>query len=151
VTDHSDPTLTGWKFCDNSWCLFCATRSPRRSVSAEPPKSSAVAGEDAPESVAFRLSDASPGVLRRAFAGEDVSGPRPLFALPDRDSQVARIADAFGVPLGMVDDRVVVERPRRRRRLRVYFEPRDVWVGVYVAEDAVYVCPLPCVVIRWQR
>jgi len=36
-------------------------------------------------------------------------------------------------------------------RLRIYLEPRDVWVGAYVAKDAVYVCPLPCVVFRWRR
>jgi hypothetical protein len=37
------------------------------------------------------------------------------------------------------------------RRLRVYIEPRDAWIGVYVANDAVYVCPLPFVVFRWRR
>ena len=37
------------------------------------------------------------------------------------------------------------------RRLRVYWEPRDLWVGVYIAVKAVYVCPLPCLVFRWQR
>lgn len=37
------------------------------------------------------------------------------------------------------------------RRLRIYLEPRDVWVGVYVAPLAIYICPLPCVVIRWTR
>ena len=34
-------------------------------------------------------------------------------------------------------------------RLRVYLERRDAWIGCYVANDAVYVCPLPFVVIRW--
>ena len=36
-------------------------------------------------------------------------------------------------------------------RLRVYFEPRDAWIGAYVAPKAVYVCPLPFLVIRWER
>ena len=36
-------------------------------------------------------------------------------------------------------------------RVYVYFEPRDLWVGAYVAEDAVYVCILPTLVIRWRR
>lgn len=36
-------------------------------------------------------------------------------------------------------------------RLQVYAEPRDWWVGVYVAPAAVYVCPLPCLVLRWSR
>lgn len=36
-------------------------------------------------------------------------------------------------------------------RLSVYVEPRDAWVGAYIAEKAVYVCPVPFLVIRWQR
>jgi hypothetical protein len=36
-------------------------------------------------------------------------------------------------------------------RLRVYWEPRDLWVGVYVAPHAVYVCPVPTLVFRWAR
>lgn len=39
----------------------------------------------------------------------------------------------------------------RRGRLSIYIEPRDIWVGVYVAEDAVYVCPLPLLVFKWER
>lgn len=42
-------------------------------------------------------------------------------------------------------------RLRLGRRLEVYLEPRDIWVGVYVAEAAVYVCPLPLLVLRWSR
>ena len=41
--------------------------------------------------------------------------------------------------------------PAPKPRLRVYFEKRDAWIGVYVARDAVYVCPLPFLVIRWWR
>lgn len=46
-----------------------------------------------------------------------------------------------------------LERARRRRngRLKIYIEPRDIWVGVYVAPKAVYVCPLPLLVFRWRR
>lgn len=40
---------------------------------------------------------------------------------------------------------------RRPGRLSVYVELRDLWVGAFVASTAVYVCPLPCLVIRWQR
>lgn len=39
----------------------------------------------------------------------------------------------------------------RSGRLAVYLEPRDAWVGAYVAEHAVYVCPIPFVVFRWTR
>lgn len=36
-------------------------------------------------------------------------------------------------------------------RLSIYIEPRDIWVGVYVAPGAVYVCPLPMLVFKWER
>lgn len=39
----------------------------------------------------------------------------------------------------------------RLGRLRIYVEPRDVWVGVYIADLYLYVCPLPTVVFRWTR
>jgi hypothetical protein len=39
----------------------------------------------------------------------------------------------------------------RRSRVEVYVEPRDVWVGAYVAVNAIYLCPLPMVVIRIAR
>ena len=39
----------------------------------------------------------------------------------------------------------------RRGRLWVIFEPRDGWVGFYVARKAVYVCLLPCLVVKWER
>lgn len=39
----------------------------------------------------------------------------------------------------------------KRGRVEVYLEPRDIWIGVYVAADAVYICPLPLVVIRISR
>jgi hypothetical protein len=35
--------------------------------------------------------------------------------------------------------------------MRVEFYWRDVWIGVYIAEDRVYVCPLPCLVFSWAR
>jgi len=37
------------------------------------------------------------------------------------------------------------------RRVSIGVEPRDFWVGVFVAPDAVYVCPLPCLVVRLAR
>ena len=37
------------------------------------------------------------------------------------------------------------------KRIRIYIELRDIWVGVYVAPNAVYFCPLPMLVIRWSR
>jgi len=46
-------------------------------------------------------------------------------------------------------------RPRRGswrdRRLLVYIELRDLWIGAFVARDAVYVVPLPGLVFRWDR
>jgi hypothetical protein len=38
-----------------------------------------------------------------------------------------------------------------RHRLSVYFEPADLWVGIYRGPRAVYVCLLPCLVIRIRR
>lgn len=43
------------------------------------------------------------------------------------------------------------DRRIRLGRLSVYVEPRDIWVGVYVAPAAVYVCPLPLLVVKWDR
>ncbi|MET7395602.1 hypothetical protein ABZS66_19140 [Dactylosporangium sp. NPDC005572] len=47
------------------------------------------------------------------------------------------------------------DRSTRRRltlgRLQLYVEPRDAWIGVYVAPQAVYVLPLPFIVLRWTR
>lgn len=43
--------------------------------------------------------------------------------------------------------RVTVER----LHLQVYLERRDVWIGAYVAPQAVFVCPAPCVVLRFAR
>ena len=42
-------------------------------------------------------------------------------------------------------------RRLRLGRVQLYIEPRDAWVGVYVDPKAVYVCPLPFVVVRWSR
>ena len=36
-------------------------------------------------------------------------------------------------------------------RVQLYIEPRDLWIGVYIAPAAVYVCALPMLVIRWSR
>jgi hypothetical protein len=36
-------------------------------------------------------------------------------------------------------------------RLAVYLEWRDQWIGRFIADDAVYWCPLPCLVLRWTR
>lgn len=35
--------------------------------------------------------------------------------------------------------------------MKVYIEPRDWWVGYYRGDEHHYVCPLPTVVIRWDR
>ncbi|SEU46442.1 hypothetical protein SAMN05421811_12735 [Nonomuraea wenchangensis] len=36
-------------------------------------------------------------------------------------------------------------------RLAIYIEPRDLWVGIYIAPAAVYVLPFPMLVFRWTR
>lgn len=35
--------------------------------------------------------------------------------------------------------------------MKIYFEPRDWWVGYYRGDTHHYVCPLPMLVIRWRR
>jgi hypothetical protein len=35
--------------------------------------------------------------------------------------------------------------------MKIYFEPRDAWIGAYVAEKFIYICPLPFLVIRISR
>lgn len=35
-----------------------------------------------------------------------------------------------------------------RHRVEVYFEWRDLWMGAYVGDGALYICPLPTLVIR---
>src|SRR5262245_22210986 len=42
-------------------------------------------------------------------------------------------------------------RGRLFGRVKVLWEPRDLWVGAYVSPTAVYVCPLPMLVARWAR
>jgi hypothetical protein len=36
-------------------------------------------------------------------------------------------------------------------RLCIYLEPRDLWLGAYIGDDHVYVCPLPLLVFRFAR
>lgn len=42
------------------------------------------------------------------------------------------------------------KRCRAHRRLRVYLDPRDWRIGVYIGPVNVYVCPLPTLVIHWR-
>lgn len=35
--------------------------------------------------------------------------------------------------------------------LAAYFDFRDWWVGYYRGPHHHYVCPLPCLVVRWQH
>jgi hypothetical protein len=44
-----------------------------------------------------------------------------------------------------------VKRLHLGSRVQFYFEPRDAWVGAYIAPSAAYVCPLPFVVIKVNR
>lgn len=38
-----------------------------------------------------------------------------------------------------------------RGRLVIYIEPRDAWIGAYIGESYIYVCPFPFLVFRWDR
>lgn len=35
--------------------------------------------------------------------------------------------------------------------MRVYLDFADWWVGLYRGPNHFYVCPVPCLVIRWAR
>lgn len=35
--------------------------------------------------------------------------------------------------------------------LRIYFDLRDWWIGYYRGDTHHYVCPLPTLVVRWNR
>lgn len=37
------------------------------------------------------------------------------------------------------------------KRVQLYIEPRDAWIGAYVAPHAVFVCPLPFLVVKVRR
>ena len=39
----------------------------------------------------------------------------------------------------------------RLRRVMVLFAWYDLWVGVFIGEDAVYVCPVPMLAVRIER
>lgn len=36
-------------------------------------------------------------------------------------------------------------------RLSLVFEPRDIWIGLYIGPDAIYICLIPCLPLRWAR
>ena len=40
---------------------------------------------------------------------------------------------------------------RVRRYLTVYTDRRNIWVGYQRGDSHHYVCPVPCVVVRWAR
>ena len=70
-------------------------------------------------------------------------------AVKSRDigAVVARVGERLAMPVR----RTVSDRRIRVGRLSVYVEPRDVWVGAFIGESAVYVCPLPLLVFKWDR
>lgn len=37
------------------------------------------------------------------------------------------------------------------RKFHIKFEPRDIWVGVWVGEANTYICVVPCFPIVWRR
>lgn len=40
---------------------------------------------------------------------------------------------------------------RAPSRVAIYFEPRDIWVGVFISSKGIaYVCLVPCLVIAWR-
>ena len=44
-----------------------------------------------------------------------------------------------------------MRRPEGWWRLHIRLVWRDLWVGVYVSEEHVYICLVPCFPIIWDR
>jgi hypothetical protein len=38
-----------------------------------------------------------------------------------------------------------------RGRLSLLFEPRDCWILLFVGPEALYLCLVPCLPVRWDR
>ena len=36
-------------------------------------------------------------------------------------------------------------------RLTVSLAWFDLWIGIFISKDAVYACPLPCILFKWRR
>jgi len=36
-------------------------------------------------------------------------------------------------------------------RFWIIFEPRDIWLGVFISRRAVFVCLIPCLPVKWDR
>jgi hypothetical protein len=47
--------------------------------------------------------------------------------------------------------RDLTTRLLRWGRLSLVLEPRDIWIGLYVGSDAIYLTLIPCLPIRWAR
>lgn len=39
----------------------------------------------------------------------------------------------------------------RRGKLSLILEPRDLWIGAYIAPHAIYVALVPLLVLKWKR
>lgn len=39
----------------------------------------------------------------------------------------------------------------KRGRVEISFEPRDLWIGVYISETGIFIYPLPMIAIRISR
>lgn len=35
--------------------------------------------------------------------------------------------------------------------MKIYLDFRDWWIGYYRGPDHHYACPIPCLVVRWER
>lgn len=177
--------IDGWGFCNDPECLACATHAPRRDpfagrlplldVRSDAPPAADLAGEDAPETVSFRVSHPLPEI-----PGLDGMVVRYEAAI-NRDADAARIARIFGVPRDMLDGhasrsdhihwaagpqqafrpwyvraatRLFRMQPIHavRDRVRVQWDRRSWYVGAFIGRDGGDV-HLLCLtfVIDWSR
>jgi hypothetical protein len=131
------------------------TDSPRRDVPAEPSPPSAVVGEDAPDTVTFRVTHPIPPM-------PGLSGMTVVYeAAMKREDQINQVARIFEVPREMLD-----KPARKRRRFRwagqffgwrlgrlngfCQWDLRQWYAGLYVSRDG-FDLHVPCLtwVVMW--
>lgn len=78
-------------------------------------------------------------------------GERGTWPYDPRGSEPPRRFHARTCATGIREHNARVRAIPRRKLLAVVFEPRDLWLGVYVSPTKVFVVVVPCFPIVWTR
>lgn len=93
---------------------------------------------------------ADDAVLGPAHAGVGAHEESPVPDAPAVTAMISMWRGPTGPCIGIGEAVEYVQSVRGR--VEIYLEPRDIWIGVYVAQKGpVYICPLPCLVFRFSR